>query len=51
MKFLEILSELMSYKIYGNDFVLKRTTKAFQLFKRNGIENYDDISIGTISNL
>lgn len=51
VKFLEILSELMSYKIYGNDFVLKRTTKAFQLFKRNGIENYDDISIGTISNL
>lgn len=48
---MDALYETLSFKGYFGEFVQRRCQKAFKQFKEKNIHNYDDFSIGVISNV
>lgn len=44
----EVLKELLSFKGFNGEFVLRRMNKAMKKFAKEGWENYDDVSVAAI---
>jgi len=45
----ELIGELFAFKGYAGTFVQRRCQKAFKKFRDQGLNNYDDFSIGVIA--
>lgn len=45
----EIVKELFGFKSYNGHFVKRRCKKAFELFKKNNVDHFDDFSISVLS--
>lgn len=45
-----VLKEFLSYKSYAGEFVRRRCNKVLKIYKDNGINHFDDFSMGTIYN-
>jgi hypothetical protein len=43
-----IMHEMLAYKNFAGEFVQRRMNKAMRTFDKDGLENFDDVSIATI---